>query len=153
VEGNTNDNVVSLSRKAAANRRNAQLSTRPRTEEGKSRSRLNAVKHGILASAVLITAGEGAEDPAEFEELLSALRRDLAPVGRLEEMMVEKIAVYWWRQKRVLSCEVGLVRRAFVPNLNDQRLEARWISQGRFVPTPELVAIKDHFRLPLSDNG
>lgn len=87
MEGNTNDNVVSLSRKAAANRRNAQLSTRPRTEEGKSRSRLNAVKHGILASAVLITAGEGAEDPAEFNELFSALQRDLAPVGRLEEMM------------------------------------------------------------------
>jgi hypothetical protein len=85
--------------------------------------------------------------------LFSALQRDLAPVGRLEEMMVEKVAVCWWRQKRVLSCEVGFVRRAFVPNVNDQRLQSRWISQGRFVPTPELTAIKDHLRLPLSDDG
>ncbi len=43
------DNVVPLSKRTAANRRNAQMSTGPRTEEGKSRSRRNAVKHGILA--------------------------------------------------------------------------------------------------------
>lgn len=92
MEEKTHDNVVSLSKRTAANRRNAQLSTGPRTEEGKGRSRQNALKHGILASALLITAGEGAEDPAQFNELLDGLRRDLAPVGTLEEMMVEKIA-------------------------------------------------------------
>jgi hypothetical protein len=98
-------------------------------------------------------AGEGAEDPAEFNELFIALHRDLAPVGRLEEMMVEKIAVCWWRQKRVLSCEVGWVRRAFVPDLNHQRVLSRWIGEGRLVATPELDEIKDHLRLPLSDDG
>jgi hypothetical protein len=40
------------------------------------------------------------------------LGRDLAPVGILEEMVVEKIAVCWWRQKRALRCEAGLVGRA-----------------------------------------
>jgi hypothetical protein len=45
------------------------------------------------------------------------------------------------------------VRRAFVPDLNHQRLLSRWISQGRLVATPELDAIKDHLRLPLSDGG
>ena len=58
------DNVVPLSKRTAANRRNAQMSTGPRTEEGKSRSRRNAVKHGILSSALHITEGDGAEDPA-----------------------------------------------------------------------------------------
>lgn len=66
--------VLALSKKAAANRRNAQLSTGPRTKEGKSRSRQNAVKHGILSSALLILDGDGAEDRSEFDELLSALR-------------------------------------------------------------------------------
>ena len=138
--------------KLAANRRNAQLSTGPRSEEGKRQSRRNALKHGIVASALLITAGEGAEDPAEFNELVDGLRRDLAPIATLEEMMVEKIAVCWWRQKRVLSCEAGLVRRAFVPDLHHQRTLARLASQGLLVPTPELEAIKDHLRLPSSDD-
>ena len=75
---------VSL-RKVEANRRNAQRSTGPRTEEGKNRSRLNAFKHGILASALLITEWEGAEDAGEFDELVAALRLDLAPEGTLEE--------------------------------------------------------------------
>lgn len=96
MEENSHDNVVSLSKKTAANRRNAQLSTGPRTEEGKSRSRFNAVKHGVLASAVLITEGEGREDAARFQELLGELTRDSAPIGKLEEMQVEKIAVCWW---------------------------------------------------------
>lgn len=152
MEEKTHDNVVSLSKRTAANRRNSQLSTGPRTAEGKSRSRQNALKHGILASALLITAGEGAEDPAEFNEFLTGLRRDLAPVGTLEEMMVEKIAVCWWRQKRVLSCEAGLVRRAFVPNPNHEQLLDRLASQWDLERTPERDAIKDHLRLPSSDD-
>jgi len=55
-------------------------------------------------------------------------------------------------QKRVLSYEAGLVRRAFLPNLNDQLLQSWWVTEGPFVPTPELAAIKDHLRLPLSDD-
>ncbi len=39
VEKSKNDNVVLLSNKAVANRRNAQLSTGPKTREGKNRSR------------------------------------------------------------------------------------------------------------------
>jgi len=99
------DGITVSAEKLKANRRNAQLSTGPRTDAGKSQSRRNALRHGILASALLITKGDGAEDPAEFEELMSGLHRDLAPVGALEEMMVENVAVCLWRQKRALRCE------------------------------------------------
>lgn len=143
MDENTYDNVVSLSKRAAANRRNAQMSTGPRTEEGKSQSRRNALKHGVLAPALLITEGDGAEDPAEFDELLVGLRRDLAPVGALEEMLVEKIAVCWWRQKRALRCEAGLVRRSFFPE------PLAWGVK----PDPEREAIKDHLSVPLVGGG
>jgi hypothetical protein len=64
VNENNVDHSISV-RKIEANRRNAQQSTGPKTEEGKRRSRLNTLKHGILASALLIAEGENAEDPAE----------------------------------------------------------------------------------------
>jgi hypothetical protein len=119
--------------------------TRIQTE---SQSRRNALKHGILASALLITEGIGAEDPAEFEELIDGLRRDLAPVGALEEMLVEKIGICWWRQKRALRCEAGLVRRAFVPDPG-RELAASVSRDFGLGPNPELEAIKDHLSLPL----
>jgi hypothetical protein len=133
-----NGNSVSLKR-LEANRRNAQLSTGPRTEEGKARSRRNSLKHGVLASALLITEGEGAEDAVEFEELLCSLREDLNPVGAVEGMLVERMAVCCWRQKRALRCEAALVRRAYADPLE-------------FDVSDELASTRDHLSLPLGEN-
>jgi hypothetical protein len=108
---NNGDHSVSLA-KIEANRRNAKRSTWPKTEEGKSRSRRNAVKHGLLASTVVIHE-EDRSDKAEFDKLLLGLQSDLIPVGKLEELLVDKIAVCWWRQKRALECEINIIPGAF----------------------------------------
>lgn len=96
--------------KLIANRANAQKSTGPRTPEGKARVRLNALKHGILASEAVIRAGEGAEEAEAFEALLAELKNDLTPAGALEELLVEKLAVIIWRWRRVLRYELGAIR-------------------------------------------
>ena len=94
--------------KLEANRSNAKRSTGPKSPEGKQRSRLNAMKHGILTSELLIREGPNAENARAFNEMLAALRQDRAPVGALEDLLVEKIAVCFWRLRRVLRCEAGL---------------------------------------------
>ncbi len=63
-----------------ANRQNSMKSTGPKTHEGKSVAKLNAVKHGLTSQTVVIRG----EDPDEFEELRSDLKQELEPVGRIE---------------------------------------------------------------------
>jgi hypothetical protein len=81
-----------------ANRQNAQKSTGPRTEEGKSRARRNATKHG-LGSKIRVFADD--QERAEFEDLKSRLWADLNPKGVLEAEMVEEIATCVWKLRPV----------------------------------------------------
>jgi hypothetical protein len=91
--------------KAESNRRNARKSTGPKTAQGKSRSRLNALKHGILASQAVLTAIEGREERLAFEQLVEGLAHDFAPVGTFEQVLVQQIAACLWRQRRLLMFE------------------------------------------------
>ena len=76
-----------MSQRLEANRANAKRSTGPRTEVGKSRSKLNAVKHGLSAKTVVI----GDEDPRDFEALRAALERDFQPETALESELVDQL--------------------------------------------------------------
>jgi hypothetical protein len=92
-------------RKAKANRRNAAKSTGPKTVNGKAWSRLNALKHGVLASQAVLTTIEGAEERKAFEQLVDGLALDFAPVGTFEQVLVQQIAACIWRQRRLLMFE------------------------------------------------
>src|SRR3981081_468332 len=90
----TNLPKTTSSAKVAANRRNASKSTGPRTQAGKARSRWNAMQHGLLAKR-LFTRQES--DREAFTHLLESLCEDCQPDGTLEEMLVERMAVGYYR--------------------------------------------------------
>jgi hypothetical protein len=94
-----------------ANRRNASQSTGPKTEAAKQASRMNAVTHGLLAKAVVITAGDYQEDAQEFGQLLEDLREQFTPVGVAEDLEVQKIALCYWRKMRAVRYEHGAIRK------------------------------------------
>ena len=97
--------TATTERKAEANRRNARKSTGPKTAQGKAWSRLNALKHGVLASQAVLTTVEGREARRAFEQLVDGFAHDFAPVGAFEQVLVQQIAACVWRQRRLLMFE------------------------------------------------
>ena len=95
----------------AANRRNALKSTGPKTLLGKRISAKNALRHGLLSRELLVMVGDGKEDPADFEELLRGLHDHHHPEGKLEELLVDRIASCWWRLRRAVRAETGEIRK------------------------------------------
>src|SRR5512135_978254 len=91
-------------RQTEANRRNARKSTGPTTEEGKQRSRCNAVRHGLTAETV-IGALEDAEDYKAFEAAITA---DYDAQSAVERELVLRLASLLWRLRRATTIETGL---------------------------------------------
>ena len=95
----------------AVSRRNAQLSTGPRTPEGKAVSRWNALTHGILAQAVSPPPLDEYESRQEFDDLLDRLIDEFAPASAIEELLVERVAIAYWRLARVLRAEGAAITK------------------------------------------
>src|SRR2546421_5519960 len=91
-------------RQIEANRRNARHSTGPITEEGKLRSRQNAVRHGLTAETV-IGALEDTEDYRAFE---AAIIGDYEAQSAVERELVLRLASLLWRIRRATTMETGL---------------------------------------------
>jgi hypothetical protein len=110
---------MSSFRQIEANRRNALLSTGPVTDEGKKRSRKNAVRHGLTAETV-IDALEDAEDYAAFQMAVTA---DYDAQSAVERELVLRLASLLWRLRRATTIETGLFK-----------IEARHLLQHRKKP-------------------
>src|ERR1035441_2281280 len=89
-----------------ANRANAQKSTGPRSAEGKSVSRFNALKHGIDAASTVIPG----EDPADFDALAADYLEDFRPQSSSESFHVQTMLRAEWQKRRLLRVEADLSR-------------------------------------------
>jgi hypothetical protein len=89
-----------------ANRRNALLSTGPRTDEGKQRSRQNAVRHGLTAETVI----SGVEDAARYAEFEAEILNEYAPESIVERELTLRLASLFWRLRRASLIETGLLQ-------------------------------------------
>jgi len=90
------------------NRANAQLSTGPRTQEGKQRSSLNALRHGLTGQIVVMPT----EDLQAYQRHVASFVDDLRPKGPMESHLVQSLADTAWRLNRVASLEANLLTLA-----------------------------------------
>ena len=90
--------------RAAINRANAQHSTGPRTDTGKKRSSLNAIRHGLTGHVIVLPE----EDLAAYQAHIKRWFDHFQPKGVLEEELVQSIADTKWRLNRVPALEAAL---------------------------------------------
>jgi hypothetical protein len=101
---------MSSQAQVAANQANAQLSTGPKTEDGKAKSSRNALKTGLTGHTILVPT-----DQAQlYEEHLLAYAERLDPQGDRETELVQSIADCRWRIARIPSLESALYARGHI---------------------------------------
>jgi hypothetical protein len=103
-------------RQIEANQRNAAKSTGPNTEEGKRRSRQNAVRHGLCAETVV----EIVEDVDDYRGFEAAIIADYDARTVVERELVLRLASLLWRLRRATAIETDL-RRIQAEILHERR--------------------------------
>src|SRR4249919_2620999 len=91
----------------AANRANAQHSTGPRSVEGKSASRFNALKHGVDAATIALPG----EDPAAYQALADAYDETYRPETVMHRFLLDSMIRADWHKQRLQRLEAGLIRK------------------------------------------
>jgi hypothetical protein len=147
-----------------ANRRNALMSTGPKTEAGKSRSRSNAVRHGLTAETVI----EVLEDPEDYKAFELSVTSDFDAQTAVERELVLRLARLLWRLRRATAIETGLLqihsdngaeliadhgRRSQRHDRNNPDAIVRWRELARTLPGGSRIDRQDGYDLTPHHDG
>lgn len=91
-------------------------STGPTSVAGKQRSSKNATKHGFLSKSLMID-GERRQD---YNQLFAGLMEAHQPANTAEQVLVEKLAVSLWKQRRLIRVETASINKNLAHNPYDQ---------------------------------
>lgn len=116
---------MTTEKQLAANQKNAQLSSGPITVSGKTVVTMNAIKHGIFTKDLILSSKLENENIDDYQELLHNLIDSLTPCNQMETLLVEKIAVDFWRLRRTIRFETGSIAK------NIQSLLEEFYCHGR----------------------
>lgn len=79
----------------------------PRTKIARQGSSRNAIRHGIFSEVVVLPD----ESLRKYRSLLKGFWDALQPEGRVEEFLVETLAMLGWRHRRLLVAEGAEIRQ------------------------------------------
>src|SRR5580700_8268317 len=105
--------------RTAINRANSQHSTGPRTDRGKQRSSLNALRHGLTAASPVLPS----EDRAAYDSLRRQFRDEYQPATPTESQLVQELADTSWRLNRIPLLEAEVLNRAANPPTEQARID------------------------------
>lgn len=85
-----------------------------KSEAGKEKVRLNALKHGLLSQEVYLES----ENKETLQELVGNLFLSIQPEGELEKILADRIVSGVWRLRRLLVIERSVLELKEGLNLN-----------------------------------
>jgi hypothetical protein len=97
--------------RTAINRANSRHSTGPRTDSGKQRSSLNALRHGLTAASAVLPS----EDRAAYDAHRRGFFDEYQPATPTETQLVQELADTSWRLNRIPLLEADVLSRAANP--------------------------------------
>ena len=83
----------------------------PKTDEGKRRSSLNSLTHGLTAESDQALETLEYEPGVEFQPILEEAREYFKPANPMEEKLVRLVARCWWRHARIEQLEDRSIER------------------------------------------
>ncbi len=95
---------MSTEAQIAANRRNAEASTGPRTAEGKARVSRNATTFGLYSAGDVVRP----EQESLYQTFCEDFQKELAPQGAMETTLAAEIVHAAWRLRRCAEAESTL---------------------------------------------
>jgi len=123
---------MSSERRTRTSRANGALSRGPVTPEGKARSALNALGHGLSAKRVVLSS----ESKDGFNRLRDAFVVEFAPESALDADLIEQLASARWLIQRSWALQTGL-------------LDLEMLKQEKQVEQ-DFEVIEDHIRTALA---
>jgi hypothetical protein len=115
--------------RAAINRANSQHSTGPRTEAGKQRSSLNALRHGLTAASPVLPS----EDPSVYEGHRRRFFDEYRPATPTESQLVQELVDTSWRLNRIPLLEADVLARAAAPVPPDEEITFDIVDAHRLI--------------------
>jgi hypothetical protein len=99
-----------------ANRRNARKSTGPRTPEGKAKSSLNPLKHGMTAAKNGLLPDE---DPIAYATLRMDIQAEYQDRDGSVRELVRRLSDLFWQARRIPACRGSLLVQNYLQQSMD----------------------------------
>ena len=109
--------AVTKEQKAAIARINGSKSRGPKTSEGKAISSQTALKHGLTARKLIVTALESEDEYRKFDARMRSFYR---PTNPMEALWVNRIVTSLWRVRRANYEEASRIDEENARNLGGE---------------------------------
>lgn len=96
---------MASAKQIVANRRNCKKSKGPVTEQGKAKTSMNAIKHGLYSEQHIAVG----EDTLHYKSYVDMMLKTYSIFDAVSGFMVKKIIEYSWRLDRFSVIETGIL--------------------------------------------
>jgi hypothetical protein len=120
-----------ITSRTAINRANSRHSTGPRTDSGKQRSSLNALRHGLTAACAVLPS----EDQAAYDTHRRGFFDEYQPATPTETQLTQELVDTAWRLNRIPSLEAALLDRAANPPTEQAAIDFDIVDAHRALAT------------------